>query len=59
MPVGPSVSPTSVWPTSQGPESVIRFLFVVVKVADDEAFVLTAYLTDKIEKGVRLWPIEK
>lgn len=36
-----------------------KFLCVVVKVADDDAFVLTAYLTDKIKKGVRLWPIEK
>lgn len=31
---------------------------VVVRVADDDAFVLTAYPTDKIKKGVRLWSIE-
>lgn len=36
-----------------------KFLCVVVKVADDDAFVLTAYLTDKIKKGVLLWPTEK
>lgn len=36
-----------------------KFLCVVVKVAGDDAFVLTAYLTDKIKKGVRLWPIAK
>ena len=29
---------------------------VVVKVAEDDAFVLTAYLTDKVKKGVQLWP---
>jgi hypothetical protein len=33
-----------------------KFLCVVVKVAEDDAFVLTAYLTDKVKKGVRLWP---
>jgi hypothetical protein len=36
-----------------------KFLCVVVKVVDTDAFVLTAYLTDKIKKGVRVWPSEK
>jgi hypothetical protein len=35
-----------------------KFLCVVVKVRETAAFVLTAYLTDKIKKGVRLWPNE-
>ena len=33
-----------------------KFLCVVVKVAADDAFVLTAYLTDRVKKGVLLWP---
>ncbi|HEX9972766.1 MAG TPA: hypothetical protein VGD14_11905 [bacterium] len=33
-----------------------KWLCVVVKHAIDDAFVLTAYLTDKIKKGVQLWP---
>ncbi len=33
-----------------------KFLCVVVKVRDADAFVLTAYLTDKIKQGVQLWP---
>lgn len=36
-----------------------RYLCVVVKVAGDDAFVLTAYLTDRIKRGVALWPREK
>lgn len=28
----------------------------VVKVASDDAFVLTAYLTDRVKKGVLVWP---
>lgn len=32
-----------------------KFLCVVVKVQDDDAFVLTAYLTDKIRRGTVLW----
>jgi len=32
------------------------FLCVVVKTLDEDAFVLTAYLTDRIKKGVVLWP---
>lgn len=33
-----------------------EFLCVVVKVVPGDAFVLTAYLTDKIKQGVQLWP---
>ena len=29
---------------------------VVVKVVGTDAFVLTAYLTDTIKKGLQLWP---
>ncbi len=35
-----------------------RYLCVVVKVVGDDAFVLTAYLTDRIKRGVALWPRE-
>ena len=35
-----------------------RYLCVAVKVAGDDAFVLTAYLTDRIKRGVALWPRE-
>lgn len=33
-----------------------KYLCVVVKTRDADAFVLTAYLTDRIKKGVALWP---
>ena len=33
-----------------------KFLCAVVKVSENEAFVLTAYLTDKPKKGLQLWP---
>lgn len=33
-----------------------KYLCVVVKMRGDDAFVLTAYLTDTIKKGVPLWP---
>ena len=36
-----------------------KFLCVVVKMSDAGAFVLTAYLTDRIKKGERLWPNRK
>ncbi|NTV27168.1 MAG: hypothetical protein HGA93_00555 [Methanothrix sp.] len=36
-----------------------KFLCVVVKVREEEAFVLTAYLTDKVKRGVVLWPSER
>jgi len=35
-----------------------KFLCVAVKVVDNDAFVLTAYLTDTIKKGRQVWPIE-
>lgn len=35
-----------------------KFLCVVVKTFGADAFVLTAYLTDRINKGVQLWPIK-
>lgn len=33
-----------------------KWLCVVVKRMIDEAFVLTTYFTDKIKKGIQLWP---
>jgi hypothetical protein len=33
-----------------------KHLCVVVKISDEDAFVLTAYLTDSIKRGWRLWP---
>jgi hypothetical protein len=33
-----------------------KFLAVVVKRGKAEAFVLTAYLTDRVKKGERIWP---
>ena len=36
-----------------------KYLCVVVKVIDADAFVVTAYLTDKVKKGRQLWPREK
>ncbi|MEW6746704.1 MAG: hypothetical protein AB1486_28515 [Planctomycetota bacterium] len=33
-----------------------KHLCVVVKVAASDAFVLTAYLTDRVKNGVRIWP---
>lgn len=33
-----------------------KWLCVVVKYKADDAFVLTAYLTDKPKKGVQVWP---
>lgn len=33
-----------------------KWLCVVVKHDKNDAFVLTAYLTDKIKKGIQLWP---
>ncbi len=33
-----------------------KHLCVVVKVVGGDAFVLTAYLTDKVKKGVQIWP---
>jgi hypothetical protein len=36
-----------------------KHLCVVVKVLQEDAFVVTAYLTDKVKKGKVLWPSEK
>jgi hypothetical protein len=36
-----------------------KYLCVVVKVVGEDAFVLTAYLTDKVKRGVQVWPKEK
>lgn len=33
-----------------------KHLCVVVKVDDEVAFAVTAYLTDRIKRGQRLWP---
>jgi hypothetical protein len=33
-----------------------KWLCVVVKYAVNDAFVVTAYLTDKLKKGKQLWP---
>ena len=33
-----------------------KFLCVVVKITTGEAFVLTAYLTDRMKRGVLIWP---
>lgn len=33
-----------------------KWLCVVVKQLADDAFVITAYLTDKVKQGVELWP---
>jgi hypothetical protein len=33
-----------------------KYLCVVVKVLPDDAFVITAYLTDNVKKGRVLWP---
>jgi len=33
-----------------------KFVCVVVKIAGEKAFVLTAYLTDRIKRGVQIWP---
>ena len=35
-----------------------KHLCVVVKVIEADAFVVTAYLTDKVKKGRQLWPQE-
>jgi hypothetical protein len=35
-----------------------KYLCVIVKVVGDDAFVLTAYLTDKVKRGAQIWPKE-
>lgn len=36
-----------------------KFLCVVVKISGKDAFVVTAYLTDKVQRGVTIWPSER
>jgi len=36
-----------------------KFVCVVVKVLDGDAFIVTAYLAEKVKKGRQLWPREK
>ena len=36
-----------------------KYVCVIVKVSIDDAFVLTAYLTDRIKRGVTIWPKKK
>ena len=36
-----------------------KYLCVVVKVLGEDAFVLTAYFTNKVKRGVQLWPKDK
>jgi hypothetical protein len=33
-----------------------KHLCVVVKIGEEDAFILTAYLTDSIKRGWRIWP---
>src|SRR5947207_941672 len=42
------------------PDTIVgdKLLCVAVKLLDRDAFVLTAYLTDSIKRGVRIWPSE-
>ena len=35
-----------------------KYLCVVVKIQADDAFLVTAYLTDTVKKGTQLWPRE-
>jgi hypothetical protein len=35
-----------------------KYVCVVVKITNEDAFVLTAYLTDRVKRGVLLWPNE-
>lgn len=36
-----------------------KFLCVVVKLTEADAFVVTAYLTDRVKKGKHIWPAER
>jgi len=36
-----------------------KYVCVIVKVTGADAFVLTAYLTNKIKRGVPVWPTKK
>lgn len=33
-----------------------KFLSVIVNITSDDAFILTAFFTDKIKTGVQIWP---
>ena len=33
-----------------------KYVCIVVRIAGEDAFVVTAYLTDRIKKGVPIWP---
>ena len=33
-----------------------KHMCVVVKITESDAFVLTAYLTDSVKRGLRIWP---
>ena len=39
-----------------GPQVGDKWLCVVVQYATNDAFVVTAYLTDQLKKGAQLWP---
>ena len=36
-----------------------KYLCVIVKLGGEDAFVVTAYLTDRAKRGVLIWPKEK
>ena len=36
-----------------------KYLCVIVKLGGEDAFVVTAYLTDRVKRGVLIWPKEK
>ena len=36
-----------------------KFLCVVVKLTEADAFVVTAYLTDRVKRGKHIWPAER
>ena len=36
-----------------------KYLCVVVKIVGDDAFIVTAYLTDVVKMGAQLWPKER
>lgn len=37
-------------------EQTNRWVCVVAKQGDDQGFLITAYLTDAIKEGIRVWP---
>jgi|SRR5882672_5470090 len=36
-----------------------KYVCVVVKIIGNDAFILTAYFTNKVKRGVQLWPQEQ